>query len=109
MAGKEGIDRLFKEQDIDLVVAVGDSALCMFSSYAGYPVATAPIPSYIHPNGRPFGIQIVGKAGQEGMILRFLAAWEATVGGHPLPRALMNYVEDDIACEPGMRSIVLDL
>jgi amidase len=89
-AGKEGIDRLFEEQDIDLVVAIGDSGLCMFSSYAGYPVATAPVPSYVHPCGRRYGILIVAQAGQEALLLRFLAAWEAKVGGHPLPQALID-------------------
>jgi len=90
-AGVEGIDKLFDKQGIDLVIAPGDSALCIYSSYAGYPVGTAPIPSYIHPNGRPFGIQVIARAGQEALILRFMAALKDKVGGHPLPKALMEF------------------
>jgi amidase len=106
-AGVEGIDKLFDEQGIDLVVAPGDSALCIYSSYAGYPVGTAPVPSYIHPNGRPFGIQVIARPGQEALILRFMAALEDKIGGHPLPKALMSFgTHEENLTEPEQQMIL---
>lgn len=107
-AGAEGIDRLFKEKDIDLVVGPAESLMCIYAAYAGYPTAAAPLTT-LSMNGRPWGVCAVARAGQEGLLLRFLAAMEELVGGHPLPKALLDFREKKPEIPAVQKDMLLDM
>lgn len=107
-AGPGGVDKLFQEKGIDLLVAPAESMLCVYSAYAGYPIATAPLTTLTF-NGRPWGIAVITKAGQEGLLLRFIAAIEELVGGHPLPEALIKFERKEPEAEVVSKDMMLDL
>lgn len=107
-AGVEGIDKLFDEKEIDLVVGPAESLMCIYAAYAGYPTAAAPLTTLTF-NGRPWGVCAVARAGQEGLLLRFLAAMEDLVGGHPLPKALLDFEEKEQEVSAAQKDMLLDM
>ncbi|PTB63049.1 amidase [Trichoderma citrinoviride] len=78
------IDTAFDAQDVNLLVAPGDSSLCIHAAAAGYPIATAPI-GQLRYNGRPFGLCILARENEEELLLRFMAAYEAVAKPRPVP------------------------
>jgi len=89
--GRGGLDRVFENADV--VVAFAESSLCMYSSAAGYPIACVPVGlvRYSEDKGRPFGLCLVAKAGQEELLLRFMSAFEQAFPSRPLPRPLLEW------------------
>lgn len=55
----------------------------------GYPIAQAPL-SYLDYNGRPFGVSILAKAGQDALLVKVLSAWEATFPPRKPPPLLVE-------------------
>ncbi|KAK5170220.1 uncharacterized protein LTR77_004806 [Saxophila tyrrhenica] len=88
--GENGLGRLFK--DVDIVVALADSPLCMYTTAIGCPIACMPLGTvkYSDVNARPFGLCAAAKRGQEGLLLRFMAAFEAVFAARSLPRPLLD-------------------
>ncbi|KAL7941016.1 amidase signature domain-containing protein [Trichoderma barbatum] len=78
------INTAFDTQGVNLIVAPGDSSLCIHAAAAGYPIATAPI-GHLRYNGRPFGLCILARANEEELLLRFMAAYEAVAAPRPVP------------------------
>ncbi|KAL7930155.1 amidase signature domain-containing protein [Trichoderma chlorosporum] len=78
------INTAFDTQGVNLIVAPGDSSLCIHAAAAGYPIATAPI-GQLRYNGRPFGLCIMARANEEELLLRFMAAYEAVATPRPVP------------------------
>ncbi|KAK1243303.1 hypothetical protein MKX07_003931 [Trichoderma sp. CBMAI-0711] len=78
------IHTAFNSQGVNLLVAPGDSSLCIHAAAAGYPIATAPI-GQLRYNGRPFGLCVLARANEEELLLRFMAAYEAAAKPRPVP------------------------
>jgi amidase len=74
---RRGIDKALDDNEVDILMGPGDGPLFSISGTAGYPGATLPL-GYLNFNGRPFGLQIVAKAGQEALLIQAQSAWEAT-------------------------------
>lgn len=109
--GKRILDEVFDREQINIIAAPGDSALCVHAAAAGeynfdcyisrltiprlcsrrlirtppgYPIATVPV-GQLRYNGRPFGLCLVGRGGDEQSLLRFMAAYEAVSAPRPVP------------------------
>jgi amidase len=87
--GPDGLDKVFKTHEIDIIAAPADSSLCVWASAAGYPIATMPLDTLKY-NGRPFGISMVARTGMEGLLLTFMRACEGILGERPLPLPLVE-------------------
>ncbi|RYP68289.1 hypothetical protein DL771_006791 [Monosporascus sp. 5C6A] len=75
--GKQGIDKILEENEVDIIMGPGDGPMFCISGTAGYPVASLPL-GYLDFNGRPFGLQITAKAHQDALLIQAQSAWEAT-------------------------------
>ncbi|OAG13532.1 amidase family protein [Alternaria alternata] len=75
--GKDGIDKVLEENDVDIIMGPGDGPMFTIAGTAGYPSATLPL-GYLDFNGRPFGLQIIAKAHQEALLIQAQSAWEST-------------------------------
>jgi len=82
--GRNGIDKVLEENDVDIIMGPGDGAMFTIAATAGYPSATLPL-GYLEFNGRPFGLQIMAKAHQEALLIQAQSAWEATFPGRQPP------------------------
>ena len=79
------LDDTFDTQGLNIIAALADSPLCVHAAAAGYPIATVPL-GQLSYNNRPFGLCMVAKAHNEELLLRFMAAWEAsTIFKRPVP------------------------
>ncbi|EHK26983.1 uncharacterized protein TRIVIDRAFT_141231 [Trichoderma virens Gv29-8] len=70
----EGIDKIFHEYDINIVIGPLESPLYYFAAACGYPVAAMPV-GYLEYNGRPHGIGAVAK--EEGLLIQLQSAYES--------------------------------
>lgn len=70
-----GIDKTLKDFDLDIIVGPMDGRIPTVAAAAGYPVGAMPL-GYSKTNGRPFGLAIVAAAGNEGLMLQAMSAWE---------------------------------
>ncbi|PTB50725.1 hypothetical protein M431DRAFT_511647 [Trichoderma harzianum CBS 226.95] len=69
----EGIDKIFNEYDINVVMGPLESPLYYFAAACGYPVAAMPL-GYLEYNGRPHGLGAVAK--EEGLLIQLQSAYE---------------------------------
>jgi amidase len=84
--GRRILDQAFDSQGLNVIVAPGDSSLCIHAAAAGYPIATAPL-GQLRYNGRPFGLCMVAKENNEQLLLRFMAAYQSSLGlRRPVPK-----------------------
>lgn len=77
-AGAQGIDKLLEDAQADVVIGPADSSLTELAAAANYPTATLPLGYLQQAHGRPHGLVAVAQAGQERLLVRTMAAWEAT-------------------------------
>ncbi|KAI0141615.1 putative glutamyl-tRNA amidotransferase subunit A [Xylariaceae sp. FL1272] len=85
-------DKCLRENSVDIILGRADSNMNDYYVAAGYPMAILPL-SYAKSNGRPFGVCAIASAYQEGLLIRFMSAWEKVfnrnrqlptwIGGHP--------------------------
>ena len=75
-----GFDKIFNENDVDIVASLLDCRVGSMSAAAGYLHGTVPLGYADNYNGRAYGLTIVAGAGKEDKALRFMRAWEAS---HP--------------------------
>ena len=87
--GRDGLDRLFSQHQLDIVVAPGDAALSSLAAAAGYPTAACPL-SALKLNGQPFGLTLASPPHTEPALLHFLTAYEATFPPRALPLPLSS-------------------
>ncbi|KAI1063472.1 hypothetical protein LB506_012763 [Fusarium annulatum] len=87
VARDEGLDRIFKEYGVDVIVGSSDTAIKAYASGSGYPVGNVPL-GYLDFNGRPFGLAVLAAKDQEAKILKFMNAWEGTFGPRQVPPLL---------------------
>ncbi|KAJ5151221.1 uncharacterized protein N7482_010473 [Penicillium canariense] len=87
-AGRElGIEKTLRENDVDVIIGPGGSTMSYIAAAAGYPIASLPL-SYLHYNGRPFGLAILTRAHQDALLVQAMSAWEATFPRRKLPPML---------------------
>lgn len=102
-----GIDQLFREKGLNVLVFPMDSLMVFMSAasgefgrrspldaqtadkHTGYPLATMPA-GVIPADGRPYGIGVMAQAGMESLLFQFMSAFEA----HSPPRGLPSRVHD---------------
>jgi amidase len=87
--GRDGLDYLFAEHKLDIVIAPGDAALSSLAAAAGYPTAACPL-SALKLNGQPFGLTLASPPHTEPTLLHFLTAYEATFPPRALPLPLSS-------------------
>ncbi|KAI8404772.1 hypothetical protein FOFC_14244 [Fusarium oxysporum] len=87
VARDDGLDRIFKEYGVDVIVGSSDTAIKAFASGSGYPVGNVPL-GYLDFNGRPFGLAVLAAKNQEAKVLKFMNAWEGTFGPRKAPPML---------------------
>ncbi|KAH8689444.1 amidase signature domain-containing protein [Talaromyces proteolyticus] len=75
----------FDRERINILVAPGDSSVCVHAAAAGYPIATVPI-AQLRYNNRPFGLCLVARANEEETLLRFMNAYEKIAKPRPVPK-----------------------
>jgi len=88
---RENIENCLSATDADFIVASGESVLTSVSMAAGYPIAAAPL-GFAEFNGRPFGIEIMARDGEEGKLFQFMSAWEASIPDAVKPPPLLSPV-----------------
>jgi hypothetical protein len=103
-----GIDKLFREQNLNILAFPMDSLivfmsaasgiihlafhvlLSIFDRCTGYPIATMPL-GVIQADGRPYGLGIMAQTGNEHLMFQFMSAFEA----HFPPRVVPSRVGDN--------------
>lgn len=91
---RENIETVLSENKIDIILAPGDARMASIASIAGYPHGAVPL-GFAEFNGRAFGLNVLARAGEEGKILAFMSAWEATFPhARQPPPILVNWDED---------------
>ncbi|KAM0801933.1 amidase signature domain-containing protein [Usnea florida] len=84
VARGSGIDEVFREYDINIILGPAESAITQFAAAAGYPIATLPL-GYLDFNGRPHGLAAIAVAHQEARLIQLQSAWEATFPARKTP------------------------
>ncbi|RWA05000.1 hypothetical protein EKO27_g10101 [Xylaria grammica] len=79
-----GIDKLFREQGLNILAFPMDSLMVFISAASGYPIATIPL-GVISEDGRPYGLGIMAQAGREDLMFQFMSAFEAHFPSRVLP------------------------
>lgn len=74
LAGPEGIGKVMREQNLDIVLAPSDSTLVSFSACAAWPIATVPLGRLVK-NGQPYGFFAMSRDGCEELLFRFMGAY----------------------------------
>ncbi|KAF2106938.1 amidase signature domain-containing protein [Lophiotrema nucula] len=106
--GREGLDFLFSQLQLDVVIAPGDAALSSLAAAAGYPTAACPL-SALKLNGQPFGLTLASPPNTEHLLLHFLTAYEATFPPRALPLPLSCVPLQDPNPEPLPDKPIIDL
>ena len=86
-AGRDTIDRIMKELNIDAIVGTMDMMLAGLTALAGYPCATMPL-GVLSRFGRPYGLCLIARKYEEGTLLRIMGAYETTFPPRAVPTLL---------------------
>lgn len=83
---RESIEKCLAESKADVIMASGESLLTSIAAVAGYPIASVPL-GFSTLNGRPSGMEIMARNGDEEKIFEVMSAWEVTFpdGRRPPP------------------------
>ncbi|CAI7674385.1 unnamed protein product [Penicillium discolor] len=65
-----------EESNVDVIMASGETLLPSIAACAGYPIGSIPL-GFSTYNGRPFGMEIMSRNGEEEKIFQVMSAWEA--------------------------------
>lgn len=74
---RHAIDVCLEASNADVIMASGETLLPINTAYAGYPVGCVPL-GFSNYNGRPFGMEITARNGEEEKILQVMSLWEKT-------------------------------
>lgn len=90
---RDAVQKCLDQADADVILSSGESLMTSIAANAGYPIASVPL-GFSSYNGRPFGMEIMARNGEEEKIFAVMSAWEATFpnGRMPPPR-LMDWEE----------------
>lgn len=110
VGGRDGLDYLFAQHKLDIVIAPGDSALCTLAAAASYPTAACPL-SALKLNGQPFGLTLASPPHTEARLLHFLTAYEHTFPPRALPLPLssvpLQSTDTEIPVDQGIVEVIL--
>ncbi|TPX14159.1 uncharacterized protein E0L32_000553 [Thyridium curvatum] len=83
---RDSIEKCLAESKADVIMASGESLLTSIAAVAGYPIASVPL-GFSTLNGRPSGMEIMARNGDEEKIFEVMSAWEVTFpdGRRPPP------------------------
>lgn len=85
------IEKCLADSNSAFIMASGESVLTTIAAAAGYPIASVPL-GFSTFNGRPFGMEIMARNGQEEQLFEVMSAWEATFpGARKPPPTLVNW------------------
>ena len=104
LARAQGIDKALNEHGVDVIVAPGDSPITSLTTSAGkslttrprqpradciveYPVAAVPV-GVLSLYGRPHGLSVLTRAGNEEKLMQFMFAFHNTFPSRPIPQNL---------------------
>ncbi|KAF2971196.1 hypothetical protein GQX73_g2402 [Xylaria multiplex] len=78
MSRQNGIDKVMKEHDVNIIIAPSDSQLFIIAALAAYPIASVPFSNVdFEGNNRPFGLFAIATAHQDALLVEFMSVWEA--------------------------------
>ncbi|KAI6861193.1 amidase signature enzyme [Hortaea werneckii] len=88
--GTLALDKVLEDHDV--IASIADGPLSMYAAAAGYPIACVPlgVVKYSDENERPYGLILTAGIGQEGKLLRFMAAFESAFPSRPLPQPMLQ-------------------
>ncbi|KAJ5940868.1 amidase signature enzyme [Penicillium verrucosum] len=84
----DDLSAVYDAHDIDLIVIPTDSPICSVSAATGFPIGTMPL-GYLDYNGKPFGLAVMGRSGDDGLLLQFMSAFEAAFPKRRVPPPLL--------------------
>lgn len=85
LAQQDGMAKLMRDLNLDIVLSASDAELISFSATAGWPVATVPVGN-LAKNGQPWGMFALPRDGRLDLLARFLMAFDEHFGGRQGPR-----------------------
>ncbi|KAI1121608.1 amidase signature domain-containing protein [Nemania abortiva] len=74
---RDAIEKCFESTNANVIMASGESFLSTISGGSGYPIASVPL-GLSSFNGRPHGMLILARNGEEAKVFEVMSAWEAT-------------------------------
>lgn len=74
---RHAVHLCLEESNADIIMASGETLLPSIAACAGYPIGSVPL-GFSTYNGRPFGMEIMSRNGEEEKIFQVMSAWEAT-------------------------------
>ncbi|KAJ5401094.1 hypothetical protein N7465_011583 [Penicillium sp. CMV-2018d] len=74
---RHAVHLCLEESNADVIMASGETLLPSIAACAGYPIGSVPL-GFSTYNGRPFGMEIMSRNGEEEKIFQVMSAWEAT-------------------------------
>ncbi|KAJ5157295.1 uncharacterized protein N7482_008395 [Penicillium canariense] len=82
------------ESNADVIMASGETLFPSIAACAGYPIGSVPL-GFSAYNGRPFGMEIMIRNGEEEKVFQVMSAWEATFPeARQPPPLLVNWATD---------------
>jgi amidase len=84
------VDKTISDLNLDVIVGPIDGRIPTIAAAAGCPVGTVPL-GYSPTNGRPYGLAAVVGAGEEGKMLKFMSARDATMLKRKPPPQMVNW------------------
>ncbi|PSR82679.1 amidase-like protein [Coniella lustricola] len=82
---QEGMAKMMRDLDLDIVLSASDAELISFSASAGWPVATVPV-SKLTKNDQPWGMFALPRDGRLDLLARFLIAFGQHFGDSRGPK-----------------------
>ncbi|KUI59091.1 Glutamyl-tRNA(Gln) amidotransferase subunit A [Cytospora mali] len=80
LARNEGIAKIMRDRNLDIVLSASDASLVSFSSCAGWPIATVPV-NNLNTNGQPWGMFALARDGSTELLLKFMVAFHGCFEG----------------------------
>ncbi|KAK4145145.1 amidase signature domain-containing protein [Dichotomopilus funicola] len=88
---REAVEKCFEATSADVIMASGESYLTSIASGAGYPITSVPL-GFSSYNGRPYGMEILARNGEEQKIFRVMSAWEVSFPDARNPPPLLPHL-----------------
>lgn len=82
------MEETLTKHGIDVIVGPAEGRICTMAGVTGWPIASLPL-GFADYNGSAFGHHMIGRPGQEEMMLRIANAWNATFPAARKPPPLL--------------------
>ncbi|KAJ8133542.1 hypothetical protein O1611_g75 [Lasiodiplodia mahajangana] len=74
---RDAIEKCFNFTGANVIMESGESYLTTIALGSGYPIASVPL-GLLSYKGRPHGMEILARNGEEAQVFKVMSAWEAT-------------------------------